>query len=414
MLYGGIRMLYVIQILLSVFLVWSFLVAVLGTFAKVREAKGKAAVANFNYAVVICAHNEAAVISNLLTCLQVQTYPQDKFHTFLLADHCTDETAALGRKFARVTVWERTEGLRSGKGAVLNWGIEKIRRECPDQFDNLVVFDADNVVGKDFLAIINQNFANGAEIVTGKRVAQNPFASLVSQWYTLYWCIINGLYNRPRFKLGLSSMLSGTGFAFRLNLLGDKGWKTISLSEDIEFSCQQVLKGHKVDFIETALFYDEQPTDFKVMAVQLSRWCTGGYQIVKAYFHTWLSLYCRQPSLRLLDLFMALGFTVILGVVAIFYILLALGLLVEGNIGILLAPAIFMYLATCTVGLAAANIDGWPVRKLWAGILTFPVFYVTLSLVSLWALFFPQREWVNIVHKGTPDLQSQVKLKVTR
>ena len=407
-------MLYAIQMLLSVFLIWSFLVAVIGTFTKTRELQPQGMVANFSYAIVICAHNEETVIGNLLKCLQMQTYPQDKFHVFLLADHCTDRTAILGRQFHQVTVWERNEGTRSGKGAVLNWGIGKIKQAYPAVFDNLLVFDADNVIGKDFLSTMNQYFAQGAEIVTGKRVAQNPFASLVSQWYTLYWCIINALYNRPRFKLGLSSMLSGTGFAFRFQLLDTQGWKTYSLSEDIEFSCQQILKGHRVDFAETALFYDEQPTDFRVMAVQLSRWCTGGYQIVKGYFRTWLSLYCRKPSLRLLDLFMALGFTVILGIVAIFYILLALGLMVEGNISVLFGPAMFMYLATCCVGLAAAYIDGWPLPKLWAGVLTFPIFYITLSLVSLWALFFPQREWVNIVHKGTPDLHPQVKLKTTR
>lgn len=407
-------MLYVIQMLLSVFLVWSLLVAIIGTFTKTREVQAQGTATDFSYAIIICAHNEENVISNLLTCLQAQTYPQDKFHIFLLADHCTDKTAELGRNFHQVTVWERNEGVRSGKGAVLNWGIAKIKAAYPAAFDHMLIFDADNVIGKNFLSTMNQYFAQGAEIVTGKRVAQNPFASLVSQWYTLYWCIINALYNRPRFKLGLSSMLSGTGFAFSCRLLEAEGWKTYSLSEDIEFSCQQILKGHRVDFAEKALFYDEQPTDFKVMAVQLSRWCTGGYQIVKGYFHTWLKLYCRQPSFRLLDLFMALGFTVILGIVAIFYILLALGLLAEGDISILFAPVVFMYLATCCVGLAAAYLDGWPLAKLWAGVLTFPIFYITLSLVSLWALFFPQREWVNIVHKGTSDLQSQVKLKVTR
>lgn len=407
-------MLYVIQLLLSIFLIWSFLVAVIGTFSKGRTLKNEIADTDFSYAIVICAHNEEAVISNLLTCLQQQDYPIDKFHVFLLADHCTDETAVLGRRFKGVTVWERNEGVRSGKGAVLNWGIAKIKELQGETFDNILIFDADNLVEKNFLSTMNKHFRKGSQIVTGKRVAQNPFAALISQWYTLYWCIINALYNRPRYRLGLSSMLSGTGFAFRLALLKETGWRTYSLSEDIEFSCQQVLQGQRVDFAAESLFYDEQPTDFKVMVVQLSRWCTGGYQIAKHYFREWVSLYFRQPSLRLLDLFMAIGFTVILGVVAIFYILLALGLLVEGDVSILFLPALFMYIATCIVGLAAAFIDGWPVGKLWQGVLTFPIFYITLSLVSLWAIFFPQHEWVNIAHKGVDSVHEQVKLKTTR
>ena len=68
-------MLYAIQMLLSVFLIWSFLVAVIGTFTKTRELQPQGMVANFSYAIVICAHNEETVIGNLLKCLQMQTYP---------------------------------------------------------------------------------------------------------------------------------------------------------------------------------------------------------------------------------------------------------------------------------------------------------------------------------------------------
>ena len=50
-----------------------------------------------SYAVLICARNEEQVIAALIESLHRQTYPADKLHIFVLADNCTDDTAAVAR-----------------------------------------------------------------------------------------------------------------------------------------------------------------------------------------------------------------------------------------------------------------------------------------------------------------------------
>ena len=392
-----------IQTLLSVFLIWSVIIAVLGTIYR-RKKTALYKTQENRFAVIICAHNEETVIGQLLSCLDAQDYPRERRQVFLLADHCSDHTASVGRSHPETIVWERNSGERSGKGAVLNWGLEQIHRHYPGAYDVILVFDADNIVQKDFLSLINKAFCSGASIITGRRIAQNPCDSLISQWYTLYWCVINALYNRPRYNLGLSAMISGTGFAFKAALLDGQGWNTISMSEDIEFSVQQCLKGNHVDFIEDAPFYDEQPTSLKVMVTQLRRWCSGDYQIVNHYLRPWWQQFKENPSCLLFDLFMAVGFCVIVGLVALFYIILAVLMIRDGLLLTMLLPAVaFLYSATCLVGLVAARQDGWQPGKLWSGILTFPIFYSIFSLVSLFAFFFPTKKWVNIVHKGASD-----------
>ena len=59
------------------------------------------------------------------------------------------------------------------------------------------------------------------------------------------------------------------------------------------------------------------------------------------------------------------------------------------------------YLVTIFVGFSAARMSGWPVKKLWAGIVTFPVFYSLFSYISLQSLLFPQKKWVHIEHKSS-------------
>ena len=399
----------IIQTMLSSFFIWCIIIAFLGLLQGEKKSAGSSEkntasndkAENFSrFAVVICAHDEENVIGNLLENLQSQNYPAEKFHVFVLADHCKDGTVKKAKAFANVTVWERTGGERSGKGAVLNWGMERILQKQND-FDRVLFFDADNQIRPDFLQHMNDAFAQGAEIVTGRRLTANRFDSLISQWYTLYWAVVNSLYNRPRQNLGLSSMLSGTGFAFRMELLQGSGWKTYSLSEDIEFTFLENLKGHCVTYLNDAIFYDEQPVRLSVMWTQLRRWCTGDFQIAFRYFGQWVKAFVKNPSWRLWDIFMGVGMTVFFGLTAVSYLIHGALLIWQGQLGVLVVSTLLSYVATISVGFAAAAKSSWPVKKLLPGILTFPVFYSLFSYISLQSLFFPQKKWVRIEHKSS-------------
>lgn len=59
----------------------------------VQEAKK-----NHRYAVLISARNENAVIGDLIHSIRVQNYPQDLIDIFVIADNCTDNTAAVAQE----------------------------------------------------------------------------------------------------------------------------------------------------------------------------------------------------------------------------------------------------------------------------------------------------------------------------
>ncbi|MGI6262590.1 MAG: glycosyltransferase family 2 protein [Succiniclasticum sp.] len=349
------------------------------------------------FAILICAHNEEQVLGHILQDLAGQHYPAALRKVFVFADHCTDGTVALARSFAGVTVWEHTEGERSSKGKVLNDFMPRLLA-LDEHFDAIVLFDADNQIGPGFLARMNQAFAAGAAIVTGRRQASNPYDSLISQWYTLYWAMLNSLYNLPRYELGLSAMVSGTGFAFRTNLLRRGGWHSHSVSEDIEFTFQQNLAGHRVVYLDSAFFYDEQPTRFSVMWSQLRRWCTGGNQVCQHYFRDWVTAFAARPSWRLFDIMAGVYLTGVFGLTAVAFAFNAYTMIRDGQYLLFFVPTVAGYAATIVTGWIAARLSGWPARKLWKGIVTMPLFYSLLSYISLLSLFKRQTLWVKIDH----------------
>ena len=65
---------------------------------------------NSTIAIIVPSHNMSAVIERCVKALQASDYPQDKFHIFVVADHCTDDTAAVAESVG-ATVLVRGVGL---------------------------------------------------------------------------------------------------------------------------------------------------------------------------------------------------------------------------------------------------------------------------------------------------------------
>ena len=63
-----------------------------------RKVPKQTAKKNHRYAVLIAARNENAVIGDLIHSIRVQNYPQELIDIFVIADNCTDNTAAIAQE----------------------------------------------------------------------------------------------------------------------------------------------------------------------------------------------------------------------------------------------------------------------------------------------------------------------------
>ena len=388
-----------IQIVLLVSFLWTCGTVFHGLTAPARKRpflKG-----DCRFAVLICAHNEEQVVGQLLDSLDHQTYDRARYHMFLFADHCTDRTADVARRYENITVLERREGPRTGKGAVLEWGIAKVFPKYRDRFDHIVIFDADNVAHADFLRTLNERFRQGARIVMGNRLPLNPYDNLISRWYSMYWLTVDTLYCQPRDRAGHSSIISGTGFGFEADLLEPEGWHTATITEDLEFSMQQNFKGVYASYADKAKFYDEQPTTLHTMVSQLRRWCTGNYEIAQVYARRWFREFSAHPDMRLIDNFIPMLLCVIFG----FYFLSNIAwLFYNGWKGVPLFHIkdilwwCMLYVLSLGIGTMCVVRGGLSVRRMLPAILTGGFFCILISMVAVYSVFKPQRKWVPIAH----------------
>jgi len=234
-------------------------------------------------AVVICARNEEQVIGDLLDCLNKQNYPKDLVKIFVCADHCTDNTAGIVRDAGGI-VYERSENNGIGKGYALRFLLRQIAEDFPAGFDSYLFFDADNLVPPDFLQKMNDALRSGYDVVSSYRNSKNYGDSFVSASLSLWFIAESRFLFQPRSVIGQSAMVGGTGFIVAKHVIDELGdWHYLTITEDIEFTIDQLIKGRKIGYCADAQVFDEQPVSFRVSLTQRLRWAKGFLQVLSLY-----------------------------------------------------------------------------------------------------------------------------------
>ncbi|WP_200816502.1 glycosyltransferase family 2 protein [Salirhabdus sp. Marseille-P4669] len=271
-------------LLFAVLYSYKFVYIYIAFRAKRKKEAVKRKVRIHNYAAIIAARNEELVIGELIKSIKNQNYPEDCVDIFVVADNCTDQTAKVAKR-AGAIVRERFNKLLVGKGYALDYMIKIIEQEyAANQYDGYLIFDADNLLDENYIAEMNKTFNRGYRVVTSYRNSKNYGQNWITAGYSLWFLHEAEYLNLPRMVLKTSCAISGTGFLVHANLIKQNGgWIHHLLTEDIEFSVHQILKGETIGYCKHAIFYDEQPATLPQSWNQRLRWAKGFYQVLGKY-----------------------------------------------------------------------------------------------------------------------------------
>lgn len=361
------------------------------------------------YAVMIAARNESAVIAQLLESIRQQDYPKDLVDIYVVADNCTDDTAAIAAAHG-ARVFERQNKMQVGKGYALRFLLEKIRDNYPQEhYDGYFVFDADNLLDPHYITEMNKVFSSGNRAVTGYRNTKNFGDNWITAGYGIWFLRESEYLNRPRDYLGTSCAVSGTGFLFAQDLLDELGgWDFFLLTEDLEFTAELVCRNIKIAYCNTAILYDEQPRSFKQSIIQRSRWVRGYLQVVAKRGGSMVRNLLSEGSFACFDMLMHTIPAVVITVISILVnvVMFVVGITSARNeMGIffssVIMSAVNCYATMYLMGIMTIITEWKRIRcskgKIIRYSFTFPFFVFTFGIAMLVAVF-SNIEWKPIKH----------------
>ena len=220
------------------------------------------------YLVIFPAYGEDKVILHTVKSFLLQHYPHDKYSVVVVSDHMLKETNTELSKLPITLLQPQFEN--SSKAKALQFAIDNIH----DNFDNIVILDADNIVQPDFLEKLNEICNQGFSAIQCHRCAKNA-ENQIAQLDGISEEINNSLFRKGHNNIGLSSALIGSGMCFdylwfkaHVHLLSTAG-------EDREIEKMLLSEHIYIKYVEDIDVFDEKVGNEDNFQLQRQRWMSA-------------------------------------------------------------------------------------------------------------------------------------------
>lgn len=302
-------------------------------------------------AVLMPAHNESLGIVQTVRALASQL--NGSIRLFVVADNCTDDTAALAAQ-SGANVLERHDTQRRGKGYALSHGIEQLASDPPDV---VIILDADCAVSAGGLERLAQRaLATDCPVQADYWLtpAEKPSArSIVS---ALAFLVKNRVRPRGLAALGLPCLLTGTGMAFPWAVLRKAPATEDHLVEDMVMGLQLAMLGHPPQLCPDVCVTSALPERAEAASAQRKRWEHGHLAVL---FEHAPRLVARGLASARIDL-IALALDLLVPPLSLLVVLLLGGTIACGVAWLLGAsPAPFMLFLANLSAIGLGVVLGW-------------------------------------------------------
>lgn len=385
-------------ILITIGIIWLLIDYILSYFnsnvPKEKNNKGK-------FAILIPARDESRVIEELLNSILNQTRKIDSDDVYVIVEEESDKTVELVKN-KNMNIIFRHDLSKKRKGYALDDAIKEIL-EQKKHYDAYFIFDADNVLDKDYIKNMEKAYEDGYDIGIGYRNTKNGNDSVIAAASSLTFSMINTLGNEHKTKCNNTLTISGTGFYIKGDIVEKlSGYPFNSLTEDYELTLYATLNDLTTTYVKNAIFFDEQPVKYNITINQRTRWIKGFFEARKKYIPLLLKKEINKNF--------SSSFHQIMGVNP--YILLIIGLLgillinyfnVKNTIILILFVYLIMVLITSIMVLKEntyLNINNKMKIKV---ILYNPIFLTTYIICLFKAILNKDVKWLKIEHSKSLD-----------
>lgn len=219
--------------------------------------------------VLVAAHNEEAVIRARIENLLDLDYPKNKLELVIASDDSRDRTTAIVREYEGrgIILFEFTA--RSGKAAVLNTSIPRLKG------DIAVLSDANTMMDRQAVRQLARWFLDpGVGVVCGKLILTDPATG--QNVDGLYWRYETLL---KRYEGQIGGLLGANGGIYAVRRSFFAGIPSDTIVDDFVLPLLTRLRtGCQIVYDETAVAYEETPPEIGAEFRRRARIGAGGFQ----------------------------------------------------------------------------------------------------------------------------------------
>ena len=222
------------------------------------------------FLILYPAYKEDQVIINAVEQFLLQDYPKELYTVVVISDHMQPETNEQLTKLP-ITLLQPTFE-KSSKAKAMQFAINNVK----DEFDNVIILDADNVVRPEFLSQLNIlcSVYDAIQCHRCAKNANNDVAVLDGASEE----INNTIFRKAHNRLGLSSALIGSGMCFKYNLFKENVFKLSTAGEDREMEALLLHQGVFIKYAPDIHVFDEKVSNQDNFQRQRMRWMTAQVQ----------------------------------------------------------------------------------------------------------------------------------------
>jgi len=225
----------------------------------------------FSYLILYPAYNEDQVIVNSVQKFLAQYYPYSSFRVAVISDHMLPETNQKLSELPIILLQPVFE--KSSKAKAMQYAMKQIKED----YDFIVILDADNVVEPHFLEQLNTECAKGYKAIQCHRCAKNSDND-VAVLDGVSEEINNTIFRKAHNRIGLSAALIGSGMCFDYQLFKENVFKLSSIGEDKELEAHLLLQKVFIKYEPDIHVFDEKVSSKDNFQKQRLRWMTAQIQ----------------------------------------------------------------------------------------------------------------------------------------
>ncbi len=272
-----------------------------GWFSNFRAQKHLTNDKKNKFALFIPARDEGRAIIPLLESIKAQTYDASLIKTFIVVKNPEDSAYEYAKLVDAVVFCDPNQKC---KGDCTDFSFKKLLNEYYDDFDSVIMIDADTTLESTFVEEMNNALASGAEIIIPKKRVRNYFvdggknSNLVTQANGLLWTAVDEMGSRFKADHGITVTTISNGILMTKKFIEEMGgWSYLqTFTEDMELERDCALRNVPTYYSSYAVVYTEEAVDLEMTNFRRTRWFSGLIHSDYLYFWKFLKGFNRRNA----------------------------------------------------------------------------------------------------------------------